>query len=447
MTEPIRHLLRDIFNYDFSACKDSAAFHKHFFSRAITISDLAKVYDTVAAEKVTLGGKTIPAAILIKGKKPAALPFAILAQLHGNEAAGLAGILLAMALSEAGKLEQDVVGVVGNPLAARQYFEAYAKHPKARQETRDAFRCGIAEDGSLLPDMNRIPSDFMTREPSTHHIRRAQELFTLGQHISGIADLHTARGNMVCITDHKRDQDLKYSPLRAVLTGLAGAISANASKGVTVQTLKAILHPLSNIKCHMGIEAGKHELPEAPENAGSFTLSLLYNLGLTTVTPREKKDNGIFERYEVKPRLTYAQLVHDKKALQTGDRVYMAKECLLEHEIPHRCGQVIVRRKDGGLFVQSILQFIVSPGGKLCFAVYQYDEMEAIKNNQIVAVAVPSGATFKMPEECAGIFFSKSGILYDKDPAVGPWPVPVEKLAETKFCYPCDVSEWKIDFD
>ena len=440
---PIRQLLADIFNYDFSACRDGAEFSKRFFGRAPVLSDLPAVFRVVSQEQVEIGGKAIPAAIRIKGKKSGA-PFIIMAQLHGNEPAGLAGILLAMALAEAGKLENDVIGVVGNPLAAGQYFAALAANPKARQETRDCFRCGLDESGALLPDGNRIPVDFLKQSPALAHIRRAQELYALAQHGSGLLDIHSARGSMLCVTDHKRDADLRHSPIRAVLTGLADAISAHASGAATVQTFKTLVAGFPNLKCHIGIEAGKHEAPDSPRHAASFTLSLLHTLGLTSVKPLQKKEDGVFERYAVKPRLAYSDLAHKK--LAAGDRVYMAKECLLEHEIPNRSGQVIVRAKDGTYQVQSVLQFIVTPAGKLAYAVYQYDEMEAVKKGSVVAVAVPSGAEFKAPHDFSGIFFSKSRTLYDKDPAVGPWPVAAEDIAKIKFCYPCEVGKLLIDF-
>ena len=361
------------------------------------------------ASCIEIGGKTIPAAIRIKGKKTTDAPFCILAQLHGNEPAGNAGIALALALSEAGLLEENVIGMIGNPLAARQYFEAYTAAPNARQETRDAFRCGLSDSGELLPDMNRIPVDFMSRDASDHHTKRAQELWHVGQHISGILDIHTARGNMTCITDHKRDSDLKHAPIRALLTELAEAISANASATVTVQTLKTILFPLPNILCQTGIEAGRHEDPKAPYNAAAFTLATLYRLGLTSVEPFNMDDDGMFERYSVQPRITYADLIREGE-LQPDDKIYMARDV------------------NGNI------------------EEYQIDEMEMVKKGQVVAVAKPSGAIFRSPAHFAGIFFSKSGALYDKDPAVGPWPVAVDKLASVKFCYPCHVSQMKLDF-
>ena len=124
----------------------------------------------------------------------------------------------------------------------------------------------------------------------------------------------------------------------------------------------------------------------------------------------------------------------------------MATRCTKMDAIPKRSDRVIVKKKDGTYALQTILEHILTPKGELLYAVYQYDEMEAIKKGDVVAVAVPSGAVFSAPDDFSGIFFSKSATLYDKDPAVGPWPVAAEKLASIKFCYPCDVSEMRIKF-
>lgn len=437
-------LLNEIFNQDFSDAGDSAAFHARFFARTQTIHDLAKVSAFIASHSVTINGRNIPSAIRIPGKK-SGTPLIILAQLHGNEPAGLAGILLAMALADAGQLENDVIGVVGNPLAARQYFEAYARHPHARQETRDAFRCGLDDNGNLLPDGNRIPVDFMSSSSTTAHIRRSQELFILGQNSSGIIDIHSARGNMLCITDHKHDADLKNSPIRSVLTGLAEAISAHASASVTVQTLKTILHPLPNIQTQTGIEAGRHEAPDSPYNAASFTLSALHTLKLTKIAPLFTKENGVFVAYDVQPRITYADLAYDSKTLRADDHVYMAKTCRALASVPERSDTLIVRQGDH-YALQSVAEFTQKPAGSLEFALYQYDEMEPIDANQVVAVALPSGTVFSTTSAFSGIFLSKSAALYDKDPAVGPWPVHADKIGSVKFCYPCQVKEMKINF-
>jgi hypothetical protein len=441
----IAQTLQTIFKYDFATCKDPADFHRHFFDTALDLEELKCVCDLMLESSVTISGKTIPAAITIKGKTSPSSSFCILAQLHGNEPAGLAGILLALALSEAGHLEQDVIGIIGNPLAARQYFEAWQANPKARQEARDAYRCGLDENGKLLADMNRIPVDFMQQDSSAPHIKRAQELYHVGQHISGIADLHTARGNMICVTDHKRDMDLKFSPIRSVLTELADAISGHASGKVTVQTLKTVLSTLPNIGCQLGIEAGRHEEPYTPHVAASFVLSLLHTLSLCPVKPLHAKENGVFTRYSVKPRITYADLTISGKLLPE-DEVYMVTECTSPDSIPKQSDQVVVKKKDGTYAIQTILENIITPKGDLVYALYQYDEMIHIKKDHVVALAIPSGITFKAPQEMWGIFFSKSAALYDKDPAVGPWPVAADKLSSVKFCYPCEVSKMKIDF-
>jgi len=406
---------------------------------------LQKVAAEIFQSSVEIGGKTIPAAMLIKGKSAPAKPFAILTQLHGNEPCGLAAILLAMALAQIGQLEQDVIGIIGNPIAAKQYFDAWTKAPGAGQETRDAYRCGLNDDGSLMPDMNRIPVDFMKRDATSPHIKRAQELYQLGQHISGIADLHSARGNMICITDHKRDGDLKFTPIRSVLTELADAISGHASGTVTVQTLKTILTPLPNIACQIGIEAGRHEEPYTPHVAASFILSLLHTLGLTTVKPVHSRENGVFDRYAVKPRLSFADLKIEGTPAD-DDLIYMVTDCASADAIPKQSDQVVVRQKDGRYAIQTILENIITPKGELAYALYQYDEMVHIKKDHVVAIAIPSGALFKAPQELWGIFFSKPAALYDKDPAVGPWPVSKDKLATTKFCYPCMVSKMKLEF-
>ena len=443
----IRHVLHDIFNCDFSAIKTPDSVRKQFFDKKLTLSDLDKVSSFIRGQEYMLGGKTIPASFLIKGKT-AHTPFAIMSQLHGNEPAGLAGILLAMALSEAKLLERDVLAVIGNPLAAAQYFEAYAQNPRARQETRDAFRCGLAEDGSLLPDMNRIPVDFMERKADTQHIKRAQELYTMGLNICGILDIHTARGNMVCITDHKYDRDLLHSSIRAVLLDLADAIAANASaSGNKLVTFKTIVSPLPNIDHQVGIEAGRHESEDAPHIAAAYTLSLLYQIGYTKVTPLEHvKDDGIFDGYHVKPRITYADLIGSEQ-VQKDDMIYMAKPCANAEAIPPNASQVIVRKKGKGnhFALQTALEFIVNPQGMLCYTLHQYEEMEAVKKGDVLAVAIPSGAALKAPEDFSGIFWSKAARLYDKDPAVGPWPLTADKAATTKLCYPCEVSNVQLE--
>lgn len=402
------------------------------------------MHDAVHGASAILGGKNIPGALLL-GAPSKELPIAILAQLHGNEPAGLAGILLAMALADAKMLSRQVLVMIGNPLASEQYFSAYSEAPRARQELRDAYRCGLGEGGVLLPDMNRIPTDFMERAPDNHHTRRAQELFHTGQHIGGILDIHSARGNMLCITDHKHDSELKNSPIRSVLIGLAEAISAHSSSGaVTLKTLKTILAPLPNIEHQVGIEAGRHETEDAPLFAAMFTQAFLHTIGASKATPyTAKKETGTFDCYHVQPKWTYGDLVVEG-TIHDEDKIFMVLPCRSAEAIPTRSDRVIVKKKGGGYQVQTIMQFIVQPAGELAYAVYQYDEMEEIKKGAVVAVCVPGGATLTAPQAAAGIFFSKSAALYDKDPAVGPWPLLASARHEVKFCYPCVVKKEKL---
>ena len=392
----------------------------------------------------TINDQRIPACLHLKteSKTP---PILILAQLHGNEPAGLAGILLAMALHEAKFLKQDVLCMIGNTLASEQYFSAYSEAPKARQEIRDAYRCGLGAGGVLLPDMNRIPSDFMEGEATTPHVIRARELFMVGQHVSGILDIHSARGNMCCITDHKHNSELIQSPIRSVLVGLAEAISSHTSTQKTVvRTLKTILHPLPNIKYQVGIEAGRHEAVDTPYNAATFTLAFLHTIGVSSASPTRKKESGIFDCYHVQPKWNYSDLQMDGK-LQPEDKIYMCVPCLSVQAIPKRSDRVVVKKKDGTHALQTIMQYIVQPAGDLKYAIYQYDEMEIIQERAVVAIALPSGTTLRSPATVAGIFFSKPASLYDKDPAVGPWPVHAAYVSEIKFCYPCLVMREKLD--
>lgn len=437
-------LLQRIFNHDFRHCTDASSFREAFFSRKLTLADLALVHADVVQSLYTLEDRVIPAAHLIEGQDSAGAPLLLLAQLHGNEPAGLAGIVLAMALQSAGLLNASVLAVIGNPLASTQYFEHLKANPGTRQESRDAFRCGLATDGSLLPDMNRIPADFLETTRNDAHSVRAKELYALGCHVSGVLDIHSARGNMLCITDHKHDKELTGSPIRSVLTGLAEAISAHASTATKVRTLKTILQPLPNIRTQVGIEAGRHEATESPEYAAKFTLAYLHASDISRVPLDSGKEVGRFIGYAVKPRITYADLEHDEYQLLAHDQVFMACRCTEDALAALRPEQVIVRAADGTHALQSLADYQRNPRGELCYAVCQYDEMEPITAGQVVAVAVPSGASFTAKFSFSGIFYSKSAALYHRDPNVGPWPVARNALGMVKFCYPCEVAPLQL---
>ncbi|MBY0406794.1 MAG: hypothetical protein K2Q01_03820, partial [Rickettsiales bacterium] len=306
----------------------------------------------------------------------------------------------------------------------------------------------LSPEGTLLPDMNRVPADFLTRENADAHITRCRELHVLGLNAGGILDIHTARGNMCCITDHRTDSELKFSPIRALLLELADAIAANASTtaspSTTVQTWKPIFHAMPNIRYQVGIEAGRHEAPEAPYNAAQFALAFLHATGWTELAPKNANPSPVFEGYHVRPRITYADLAYGD-TLRPEDKIYMARPCQSLASVPEHSDTVIVKQ-DGNYALQTVAEFTKKPAGTMEYALYQYDEMEPIPAGQVVAVAVPSGTTFATKNSFSGIFLSKSGALYDKDPSVGPWPVPADKLASVKFCYPCDVRPETLKF-
>lgn len=446
MTNAINDLLSSFFGEDFCELTDGTAIAQCFFDARLTHRNLAPVSKLVCESSVTLAGKEIPAALHLKGKS-GDKPLIVQTQLHGNEPAGLAAVLLCMALSQANLLEHDVIVVIGNPLAAGQYFEALEENPKARQQTRDVYRCGLDEDGNLLPDMNRIPVDFAERKPDNRHTKRAQELFHLCSHTVGILDLHTARGNMVCITDHKYDSDLKHTPIRAILMELADAISANASSGKNkLVTLKTLVSPLDNVKHQIGIEAGTHEAADSPYIAAGFVLAALYRLGYTSAKPlSHHEDDGTFEGFYVKPRITYADLEIDGD-IADDEKIYMVESCDSPEELPSDATSVVVRLDDGTFGLQTFMQHMVQPKGDLYYALRQYDEMEPVEEGQVIAVALPSGTELKTKHAFSGIFWSKYGVLYDKDPTVGPWPVKATELGQVKLCYPCEVKEMKLEF-
>ena len=146
----------------------------------------------------------------------------------------------------------------------------------------------------------------------------------------------------------------------------------------------------------------------------------------------------------MQPRITYADLDYGD-GLQADDKVYMARLCQSLASVPERSDTVIVKQ-DGHYKLQSVAEFTKRPAGTMEYALYQYDEMEAIAAGQLVAVAIPSGTVFRTRNAFSGIFLSKSGELYDKDPSVGPWPVAADKISAVKFCYPCEVNPVTLEF-
>ena len=394
-------LLRAIFGHDFSAFKKPETFRHEFFRKHLSLDDLEMVHNTMKESHFKLAGKKIDSAFLIG---PAAAmdqpPLMLMAQMHGNEPAGLAGVLYVLALSSAGLLRQLVIAVIGNDLAANQYFDAWAGNPVARQETRDVFRRGIGKDGQPLPDMNRIPNNFRELDPATsHEAKRWQELDLIADNTIGILDIHTARGDMVCLTESSDNSLLMNSPIKNILEGLTEAIGAATDSS----TFKTVAGVKPNIKYQFGIEAGTHEDDLSYRRAAEFTATLLYNIDVSEVPPPPRE--GKFYQYKVVGIIKFSDLKSSAK-IPPGEMFYTAK--------------------------------VVD--GKI--QIYQYLEFESIYADQIVAISVPSGIELRSPSNFSCLFITKSAELYS-DKAIGLYPVSTNEMA-TKFCYACEVKEIDI---
>lgn len=386
-------LLQEIFNTDFSQLNNGEDVKKAFFAKTLTIDDLRKAHDFLSDITTEIDGKPIGSCIPI-GESKGEPYFILLSLLHGNEPAGLAGILYAFALNEAKLLDKAIMCVVGNNLASKQYFKVMETESDQPQQTRDYYRRGLDEAGEPLPDMNRFPAGFEDAEPDNYHARRLQELDYLADHGQGVIDIHSARGNMVCVTDSSNDSLLKGTSIKAILVGLTEAIGS----ATATSTYKTVAGKKPNIIHQYGIEAGTHEDPNSIKIAAEWTCSMLYSLGLTKVEPLHTSDDNKFYEYRVKEKLNFSDFETSAK-------------------IP--AGETFITVKDG--------------------KEYQYDEMEEVQAGQVVALSSPSGIELSAAYKFSGIFVTKSSKLFN-DPAIGLYPVTTEQL-DTKFCYPCIVSE------
>lgn len=410
-------------------------FTKDFFAQKLDWGLLAKIHDRMQKERIG----DVEAALHLPGNgTKASPPFMLTAAIHGNEPAGIAAIYLCIELQKTGLLDAPVYCVIGNHYAAKQYFEAYRADPGARQETRDDFRMGRATDGGLMRDLNRIPRNVQELDANEHyHTRRAQQLDRLAAQSCGILDIHSARGELPCITNYSDAKYLKYSPIRIVLEGLLDSIAAHTAT-VTFKQLIA-RHPSQ--KHSFGIEAGRHEDPDAPKLAAEFTLALLYNLGITSATPLRTEDDGLFEAFTVGKVLKLNDLT--LKGTPAGnDLFYTVKSCADAAAIPKDCDAVIVERADGSMAVSAPKNHEAS--GTLRYHVHQFGELEPVQKDAVVAVAVPSGATLHAPAALHTLFALKLKSLY-KDPAVAIVPFTPDEL-DKKFGHPCTPHALRVSF-
>ncbi len=400
-----RQLLHSIFGTGFVNCGNADELNLRFFGHKLDLDDLNLAHDFLQSHSANFSGREVHAAYRINTKTPTDEPaFMLLMQLHGNEPCGLAAFLYALALHQSGHLEKPVLAMIGNNFAAKQFFEHYKKHPDAGQEIRDIFRRGIGENGNALADMNRVPHDLDSLEidEKKPYIARWKELRFVAENTTGILDIHSARGNMVCVTDSSNNSLLKNSNIRNILVGLTEAIgSATAS-----DTFKTVAGKLPNIKHQFGIEAGTHEDISSYRIASEFACNLLHNLGISSAAPLKTNASKAFYEYQVQPKINFADL--------TASGEFREKDSL-----------ITAKDIDGEL----------QP--------YQYEEMEKIVAGQVVAKAEKSGATLSAPSEFSAIFVTKSSAIFN-DEAIGLYPVATDKM-DIKFCYPCIVNEIEIE--
>ena len=364
---------------------------RRFTTRDYTLQNLAEIHDRIQTASVKAphpkGGEVeIPAVLHLKGngKKPQ-MPFMLFTQIHGNEPAGLTAQAMAIALDEAGLLDAPVYCVIGNPFAAKQYFEAYRKNGKLPENSRDDFRAGVNTKGELQKDLNRIPRHVWELDPATdYHTARAQQLDALAQISCGILDIHSARGDLPCVTNYSDLAMLKRTPIPNILEGLLEAI-ANHTANVT---FKQLISRHSNIVHSYGIEAGQHEDPKSFPLAAAFTLALFYNLGLTMVSYNGKLPKQYYA-YHVGKSLPFSGLVMEGKPVA---------EDLFE-------------------------------------TTHQFGELEEITQGQLIATADKSGAKLLSPRLMHSLFPAKYKKFY-RDPTAGIIPFSPAEM-DKKFCYPC----------
>lgn len=439
MTASADALLTSLFGDDVLSLpltEAAARIHATHFGRA----ELRRIHDFLAAQSVELGDESLPAVMHLP-VKGATETLGLMAMLHGNEPAGLAAIAMAIAFWRRGELTGNVYCILGTPLASAQYFDAWDKAPDARQETRDFFRRGYGEDGKLLRDPNRIPPDYREDKDNPHNAR-AIALEALADRFTATLDIHSARGELICVTECTEMAHLKNQPIRNVLGELAGSIGSHSA----AVTFKTLLLKKPEIKALTGIEAGRHEDPEAPNRAAAFTHGLMFNLDITSVPPLPdylKHENGVFHFYDVGSSLPFSGLLSaEGTRVQDGDVLYTVMPSTLEQAKKAASENVLLR--DGGtLRVKATAVVTAEEAASVAYREHQFEELEEIRQGQVVVAAVPSGALLAAPSTFSGIFVAKRSALYE-DKAAGVLPLPASEM-EQKFCFPCTRKIVSVD--
>ena len=208
------------------------------------------------------------------------------------------------------------------------------------------------------------------------------------------------------------------------------------ARQLTHQLSKPSPQKKPNIKHQFGIEAGTHEDPKSIIIAAEFTAAVTYNLAISAVSTEEIKSNK-FNQYKVGKALSFLDLLPSRE-IADNQTFYPAK-IIPESELSGH-EKIIAQNHQGEFTITNSKQY---SRGK-AYAIHQFEETEAVRKGQVVAVSVPGGIELSAPHDFAGIFVTKSAEFYS-DPAIGLYPVTADKMA-TKFCYPCEVSEITVNF-
>jgi predicted deacylase len=190
---------------------------------------------------------------------------------HGNEPAGLAAWA---ALANQKLLQGRVIWVLNNLEAAAAYFALPPAAPLfQRQGTRLVGR-----------NMNRLPADLASADPTISEIRRSLDLLPVWARFDIAMDIHTTSQDAPPMLAVKASTDLalcRGMAVRDVIVGFDAAMRDREVLGF-YGTPRGAAHALS-------IEAGGHEEQASADTAALCVRRLLANLGMLPGSAAEAK--------------------------------------------------------------------------------------------------------------------------------------------------------------
>lgn len=378
----------------------------------------------------------------------------ILTMIHGNEAAGLAAIANCIFLEKSNLLKQKTYVILGNPIAALQYFSHLKELPFMPTNTRDHFRSGVCVKSNILSDPNRVNVKILEPDyiPPDRNQERMQEIlkFLVAVKPNFLLDIHTQREGGAMITGCNDENLLKNSPISTICKGLLDSIGKHDS---LVPFKLVALKELPHLS-YIGIESGEHEKDESVEIAQKFSLTFLANIGACPPELSEnKKNKQRFTSVEVNSAIYFSDLkfmtskhsLAQKNSNQTikNDEFYTVKEIHDQASLGND-DLVIITETNGN---SKVVNYAEAKLGNysITYKVHQYLEFEQIEKDQVVAIAIPSGNELLAPKNMSGIFTvkSKKNFLSLKD----SFPVDAEKLQTAKFLYPIKAKNITINFN